>query len=78
MTICNSLRAAVRSHLKAAITVAAAAILCCAFCWCLQLALVNSSVLYVNPSPSDDCVVYTQKRNFAFRQVLLSCRFPAL
>lgn len=35
----------------------------------LQLVLYNSSILYFNPSDTDDCVSYTQKRIFAFRQV---------
>jgi hypothetical protein len=35
----------------------------------LQLVVLNSSVLYYNPSDTDDCVAYTQKRIFAFRQV---------
>jgi hypothetical protein len=52
-------------------------LLCCVRA-AVQLALVNASVLYVNPSETDDCVVYTQKRNFAFRQVLLGSCFPVV
>jgi hypothetical protein len=45
----------------------------------LQFLLVNSSILYFNPSdpnaqPRENCAMYTQKRIFAFRQVRpISC-----
>lgn len=48
----------------------------CASSPALQFVLVNSSILYYNPSnpdvpatERDDCAKYTQKRIFAFRQV---------
>lgn len=47
-------------------------VLCVLPCCCpadLQLVLVNSSILYFNPSDTDNCEAYTQKRIFAFRQV---------
>jgi hypothetical protein len=46
-------------------------------CADMQVVLVNSSVLYYNPSDTDTCVEYTQKRIFAFRQVSHSMRFAS-
>jgi hypothetical protein len=42
----------------------------------LQVVLVNSSILYYNPSDTDSCREYTQKRIFAYRQVSLLQRLP--